>query len=696
MVRRFAFRRGSFAVGRRSPRGPRMLFSWNQLTDYLRLPISHEELAERLSLVGFNHESTREVGGDLCLDLEITSNRPDCLNHLGIAREIGLLLDQPVRYPAPPSPEVADGKAPAVEVVNEAPDLCPRYEAITLHGVRVGPSPAWLARRLETLGFRPINNVVDVTNYVMGETGQPIHAYDLAKLAGRRLVARRARKGEAIDCLDHKRYELDPSMLVIADADRPACIAGVMGSAGSEVDATTTDLAIEVARFDPINVRRTSRALGLQTQSSFRNERPIDPRMLLGARDRCVELIRRTGGGTVGTAAGAPAGVATPAPAVATLRVGRVARVLGIEVPRAEVERILLALGLDLVGTDGDTLTFAVPSWRPDLEREIDLVEEVGRIHDYAKIPEDRPVRLGSVRQDRRGRVEAEVRGLLTGQGYDEAITYSFVAKELVGGEFAPEPAPEPIRVEHATRKQANLMRLALVPSLLEAAGYNEAHGNLGVRLFEVGNVYHPVAGRELPDETTRLAVLGPGDFFAAKGVLEALARRLHVRAPLRWEPRTFPTLRAGHAAEVWLGPTRLGFAGELAPAAQARLKLRGAYSVLEVSLDELDRAADLIPQHAPVPLYPGVGRDLSLIVPARTTWGQVEAVARGAVDATCEAMTFEDSFRGGNLQPGEQSIHFSLRFRNPERTLTGDEVDAQVARIVARCRDELGASLRT
>ena len=673
-----------------------MLFSWNQLTDYLRLPIPHEELAERLSLVGFNHESTREVGGDLCLDLEITSNRPDCLNHLGIAREIGLLLGQAVCFPEPPRPKLDAGREPQVAVANQAPDLCPRYEAITVHGVRVGPSPAWLARRLETLGFRPINNVVDVTNYVMGETGQPIHAYDLAKLAGRRLVPRRARRGETIDCLDHKRYELDPSMLVIADADRPACIAGVMGSATSEVDAGTTDLAIEVARFDPINVRRTARALGLQTQSSFRNERPIDPRMVLGARDRCVDLILRTGGGTVGTAASAPGELPPPAPSVVSLRVGRVARVLGIEVPRAAVERILLALGLTLVGTDGDRLTFEVPSWRPDLEREVDLVEEVGRIHDYANIPEDRPVRLGSVRQDRRGRVEAEVRGLLTGQGYDEAITYSFVARELVGAEFAPDPAIEPIRVEHATRKQANLMRLALAPSLLEAAGHNEAHGNLGVRLFEVGNVYHPVPGRDLPDETTRLAVLGPGDFFAAKGVLEALARRLHVRAPLRWEPRSFPTLRAGHAAEVRLGPTLLGFAGELAPSVQARLKLRQAYCVLEVSLDALDAAADLIPQHAPVPLFPSVGRDLSLIVPLRTTWGQVEAAARSAVDATCEALTFEDSFRGGNLPPDQQSLHFSLRFRNPERTLTGDEVDAQVDRIVARCRDELGATLRT
>ena len=674
-----------------------MLFSWNQLTDYLRLTVPHEELAERLSLVGFNHESTREVGGDLAIDLEITSNRPDCLNHLGIAREIGLLLGQPVRYPAPPTPRINAKAPPALAVANQAPDLCPRYEAITIHGTKVGPSPWWLVKRLETLGFRSINNVVDVTNYVMSETGQPIHAYDLAKLDGRTLVVRRAAKGEAIEALDHKRYELDEAMLVIADASRPACIAGVMGSSTSEVDADTNDLAIEVARFDPLNVRRTSRALGLQTQSSYRNERPIDPRMILGARDRCVELILATGGGTVRTAASAPATVPDAEPTRVTLRVDRVARLLGIEVPRAEIERILSALGLTVVESTPEALTYEVPAWRSDLTREVDLIEEVGRIHDYAHIPEDRPVRIGGIRQDRRGRVEAEARALLTNRGHDEAITYSFVPRELVGAEFAPDPTIEPIRVEHATRKQANLMRLSLVPSLLEAASYNEAHGNLGVRLFEVGNVYRPVEGRDLPDETTRLAIVAPGDFFAIKGLLEGLASRLRVRAPLAWAPRRYPTFRPGRAAEIRLGADLLGFAGELAPATLARLKLREAYSALEVSIDLLDAAAEMIPQHVATPPYPGAQRDLSLIVPAKTPWATVASTVADAADpATFEGITFGDTFRGGNLPPDQQSVHFTVRFRNPTRTMTSDEIDAGLGRIVDRCRAALGATLRT
>ena len=672
-----------------------MLFSWNQLTDYLRLAIRHEELADRLSLVGFNHESTRDVGGDIALDLEITSNRPDCLCHLGIAREVGLLLGQTPQFREPAEPRVDANREPAIRVENQATDLCGRFEAITVHGTKVGPSPSWLVRRLETLGFRSINNVVDVTNYVMSESGQPIHAYDLDKLAHGALIVRRALKGEVTEALNHQRYTLDESMLVIADAREAVSLAGVMGCANSEIADTTTNLVIETARFDPINVRRTARALGLQSQSSYRFERPIDPRMVIWARNRCVELILQTGGGVIGPAANHPAPEPAPRPPV-TLRVGQVARLLGIEIDPAEIQRILVSLGLKLIDEGRDALTFETPIWRFDLDREVDLIEEVGRIHQYDQIPEDRPVTLGAIELDRRGRVEGETRTLLTGLGFHEAITYSFVAKELVGAEFTADPSIEPIRVEHATRKQSNLMRRSLTPSLLEVASYNEAHGNFGVRLFEVAHVYHAVAGQDLPTETAHLALVLPGNFFAAKGVLEALLAKLQIKVALRWQARTYPGLRPGHAAAIHHEATPFGFAGEIAPATQARLKLRGTYSVLEVELGQIDAWTNLIPQHTSIPIFPGVERDLSLVVPGRMTWEQIETTVRAAVDATFEGMTFEDSFRGGNLAPDEQSIHFSLRFRNPAKTMTSDEIDASMTRIIDHCRAQLGATIRT
>ncbi len=672
-----------------------MLFSWNQLTDYLRLAITHEELADRLSLVGFNHESTRDVGGDLCVDLEITSNRPDCLSHLGIAREIGLLLDQSVRFPEPKEPKVKSQGEPLIKVENQAPELCGRFEAITIRGTTVGKSPDWLVRRLETLGIRPINNVVDITNYVMNESGQPIHAYDLDKLEGRSLIVRNARKGEPAEALNHQRYTLDDSMLVISDRSHVVSLAGVMGCSNSEISASTSNVAIETARFDPMNVRRTSRALGLQSPSSYRFERPIDPAMLIWARDRCVALILETGGGVVRSSSRYPTLEPAPKPPV-TLRVDQVARLLGIEIPREEMKRILVSLGLGLVGEGPHTLSFDTPSWRSDLDREVDLIEEVGRIHNYDQIPEDRPVTLGAIQDDRRGRVEGETRSMLTGLGFSEAITYSFVSKELVGEEFAPDPNIEPIRVDHATRKQSNLMRLSLIPSLLEAASYNEAHGNFGVRLFEAANVYQPIEGRDLPEETSRLALLAPGDFFVVKGILESLMTRLHASAPLRWESKRYKTLRPGHSAEIFLGSTASGFAGEVAATVQARLKLRGVYSALEISMDDLEAAATTIPQHEIIPIFPGVQRDLSLVVPIRMTWAMIEATVRESVDSTFEAMTFEDSFRGGNLDKDRQSIHFSLRFRNPEKTMTSDEIDAKLATIIDHCRVRLGATVRT
>ena len=671
-----------------------MLFSWNLLSDYLRLSISHEELADRLSLVGFNHESTREVGGDYCLDLEITSNRPDCLNHVGIAREIGLLLDQPVRYPEPRDPRLKLDAQPSIQVENRVPDLCGRFEAITIHGTKVGPSPWWLVKRLETLGVRSINNVVDITNYVMNESGQPIHAYDLSRLEGRTLIVRNAKQGEAAEALNHQRCALDESMVVIADASRVVSLAGVMGCSNSEISASTTDVAIETARFDPMNVRRTSRALGLQTSSSYRFERPIDPSMVLWARNRCVELILQTGGGVVGSVGRYAPPEVPPRPPV-KLRVEQVARLLGIEIPRVEIRRILVSLGLTVVFEEGNVLTFDTPVWRSDLDREVDLIEEVGRIHDYDQIPEDRPVTTGAIQEDRRGRIEGEARSMLTGLGFHEAVTYSFVSKELAGAEFADDPQVAPIQVHHATRKQSNLMRLSLTPSLLEVASYNEAHGNFGVRLFEVANVYPPAEGQDLPRETARLALLAPGDFFHVKGILEGLLARLQIKAPLRCRPKTFETLRPGHSAEILLDGRTFGFAGEVASIIQSRLKLRGVYSILEISLDRLDDAANLIPQHQSIPIFPGVQRDLSLVVPTRTTWETIEASVKQAVDSTFEAMTFEDSFQGGNLAKDEQSIHFSLRFRNPEKTMTSEEIDSRMARIVDHCRAKLGASIR-
>ena len=671
-----------------------MIVSWNWLTDYLRLDMPVDVLSERLMLAGLNHESTEEVGGDLAIDLEVTSNRPDCLAHIGVAREIGVLFDRKVCVPDP-RPLTGGAEVETLARVRiEATGLCPRFTARVVAGVKVGESPWWMRKRLETLGVRPISNVVDVTNYVMLECGQPLHAYDLARIDGGILIPRRARKGETLKAINGKAYELTPEMLVIADASRPVGLAGVMGGLETEIGIDTTDVLIEAARFDPLNVRRTSRALGLHSDSSYRFERPIDPEVTEWASRRCAELILRTAGGTLHPGMIDAGGFAIERPTV-TLRLDQIARVLGIAIDPAEVSRILLALGLKSMGGPPEAPMFRAPSWRSDLEREIDLIEEVARIHGYEHIPEDRAVPLADAPRTPRERVEDATRSLLAGLGFDEAITLSFVPDELVGSHESG-PSRPPIRVEHSVRKRANALRQSLVPSLLAVRGHNESHGNPDVDLFEIANVYLPRPGQPLPDEPTCLTLLSGRDFLGMKGIVEAVLARFHVEKDLEVRPSPSPWFTPGRSAELLLGGAWLGRIGEVDRTKLDLLDLRGSCSAAELTLGVLVEKANLVPRHHPLPPLPAVARDLSLVVPRALPWAELAGVVGRAGGSTLEAIVYLDAFRGGNIPDDRQSLHFGLRFRHPERTLTGDEVERSVQSIVDACASRFEATLRS
>jgi phenylalanyl-tRNA synthetase beta chain len=672
-----------------------MIVSWNWLTEYLRLDMPVESLTERLALAGLNHESTDDVGGDLAIDLEVTSNRPDCLGHLGVAREIGVLFERPVSFPTPNPP----ASGPLVETLTgvtvESPDLCPRFTARVIQGVKVGPSPYWLRKRLETLGVRPISNVVDVTNYVMFECGQPLHAYDLAKLDGHRLIVRKAVKGEKLVAINNKTYDLTPGMLVIADASRPVGLAGVMGGAETEVADATTDVLIEAAQFEAMSIRRTSRALGLFSPASYRFERPLDPEATEWASRRCAELILKTAGGTLRPGL-IDVGMGRPSRAPVVLRIGQIARVLGITIDRDAVLRILTALGLTHSGGSPEAPAFVPPSWRSDLEREIDLIEEVARVHGYEHIPETRAVPLTSAPRSTRERVEADVRNTLIGLGLDEAVTYSLVSDELAAP-LAPEDADgTPIRVDHSSRKRENNLRRSLVPSLLSVRQHNEARGTADAELFEIANVYLPRAGRSLPEEPTRLGLVSGRDFLGLKGIIEALLDRFHALGELAVKPVDVPMFKPGRSAELSLNGRRLGFLGEVDPSVLKTLELRDPCSAAELAFDVLQDRADLVPRYKPLPSYPVVARDLSLVVPQSLAWSDLAGVVGRSGGPTLEAIVYLDTFKGGNLPEGQQSLHFGLRFRHPDRTLTGDEVEDAVKAIVASCSSQFEATLRT
>lgn len=670
-----------------------MIVSWNWLTQYVRLDMPVEVLTERLALTGLNHESTSDVAGDLAIDLEVTSNRPDCLGHLGVAREISVVFDKPLRLPDP-QPKVA---GPPVEtqtaIAVEAPELCPRFTARVITGAKVGESPWWLRKRLETIGVRPISNIVDVTNYVMFECGQPLHAYDMDRLAEKRLVVREARAGETLKAINQKVYELAPGMLVIADAERPVGLAGVMGGFDTEIGDRSRTVLIEAAQFDSMSIRRTARALGLHSPSSYRFERPLDPEGTEWASRRCAELILEVAGGNLHPGL-IDVAVKRPERPAITLRLDQIGRVLGIAVGREEVVRILQALGLVLVEQSESAVTLRPPSWRSDFEREIDLIEEVARIHGYEHIPEDNAVPLTSAPRGRRERVEDEVRGALTACGFDEAYTFSLVGEEL-SASIGPGDSCEPLRVDHSSRKRENALRQSLVPSLLAARRHNEAHGNSDADLFEIANAYLPRSDEPLPSEPTRLGMVSGRDFLGLKGVIEALLERLHAGRGLEARPVTTPWFTPGRSAELLLDGAHLGFLGEVARERLDALELREPCSAAELEFDVLQTRADLVPRNRALPPFPSVARDLSLVVPQSLPWAELAGAATRAAGSTLESVDYLDTFQGGTVPSGMQSVHFGLRFRHPERTLTGDEVDKAVKSVVDTCAARFGATLR-
>ena len=634
---------------------------------------------------GLNHESTEDVGGDLAIDLEVTSNRPDCLSHLGVAREVAVVFSKTVSEPNPEPPTAGPPVETKTAIEVDAADLCPRFTARVVSGCTIRRSPWWLRKRLETVGVRPISNVVDVTNYVMLECGQPLHAYDLAKLASRRLVTRRARAGEKLTAINNQIYELNPEMLVIADAERPVGLAGVMGGLETEIQPNTTEVLIEAAQFDPMCVRKTARALGLHSPSSYRFERGLDPERTEWASRRCAELVLETAGGIL-SAGCIDIKTERPAAQPIRLRLDQIPRVLGIDIDRMSVVRILKALGLMFVSETPASLTFTPPSWRSDLEREIDLVEEVARIHGYHEIPEDRPVPLIRSTRGRRERVEAEVRGVLTGLGLDEAYTMSLVSDSLSRPIDGNSHLPS-LKVDHSSRKLENALRQSLSLSLLAARAYNEAHGNEDAELFEIANVYRPRVGNVLPDEPTHVALVSGRDFLGQKGVVEALLERLHLNAELATRPVDAPMFAAGRAAELLVGTSLLGLLGDVSPATCAEFGLRGPCSVAELSLDVLIERAVLVPKHRAQPPYPGVSRDLSLVVPKTLPWSELAAAARKSGGSALESLSYFDTFSGGDIPVDRHSLHFGLRFRHAERTLTSDEVDRAVQAVVEDCR---------
>lgn len=673
-----------------------MLVSWNWLKDYLPLDMTPAQAAERLMMAGLNHESTEAVGNDLAIDLEITSNRPDCLGHIGIAREIGVLFQKPLKLPAA-SPKAAEGDVNNFARVRvDSPEQCPRYTARLISGIKVGPSPAWLADRLATLGIARINNVVDITNYVLMECGQPLHAFDFRRLAGREIIVRKARKGETLEAIDHKVYTLDTEMCVIADSEAPVAIAGVMGGASTEITERTADVLIESAMFAPLSVRSTSRKLKLRSDSSYRFERGVDPEGVDWASRRCCELILKLCGGAMCQGVievGAP--IAPREPVV--LRWSQIKRILGIEVPREEAKRILLALGCSAANNsspaDTTSLTVTPPSWRRDLTREIDLIEEVARVHGYDKIPEDVNVPMAASHRTDWERVRDKTAEVMAAAGFDEAITATVVPAAWSDA-FSPWTDAPAIVTGQPMLEGADRVRRSLVPSLLAARQYNEAQQNVAIELFEIARIYLP-RPQSLPHELWALSLVSGRGYEVVKGVLEQLLAMLGITGSLRAEPYAGALLDGERGCQLFLGEERLGFLGDVASAGKKQFGVRSNTTVAEIDLSLLTKHAQLIPQHRRLSVFPPMSRDLNLIVDDAVRWSDLADTVRAAAGPLLEALRYQETYRDPAKDGADKKrLLFSLTLRSPERTLTGEEADAARDAVVAACRERHAAIL--
>jgi len=695
-----------------------MIISTNWLAEYVSLSASADALVERLLLSGLNHESTRVIGSDTAIEIEVTSNRPDCLGHIGVAREAAVLFARPLHIPDPRLQEAAVAAAADIAVEILEPEICPFYSARVIKGVRVGPSPQWLIDRLATVGVASVNNVVDVTNYVMLECGQPLHAFDLARIRGGRVIVRRALPGEPFTAINHKTYPLSDAMGVIADAEGAVALAGVMGGAGTEIASDTTDILLESAQFAPLSVRAAARGLALASASSYRFERVPDPAAVDWASRRAAAMIAEIAGGHVSRGV-VEAGHLKASPATIPLRHGRVAEVLGIEIPAERQQAILIGLGFVAESVDGAGSRWRAPTWRRDCWREIDLVEEIARIEGYDKVPENEPIAARPVAESARERTLRRASEVLVAAGLCEAMTRSVVGAplEVTASPWGDTP---PLICAPPLVRGADRLRRTLLPSLLEARAVNVAVGAQRPDLFEMARGYlarsadssgqvsgdRPTAASPVEEPLLVSFVIG-GGFAAAKGLAEAVLERLGLvagavsDARVVVRPVVLDLFAPGRVGEIVLERSglpaeRVGVIGEVAAAALAAAGLKDPVAAAELRLDRLEFAVDREPSRCRPSDFPAIERDVNLIVDQAVPWGDIATAiddGGGVLLEECRLVqVWTDAER---LGAGKKSFVVSLRLRSNAGTLSGEEANRTVDAVVAACGRQCGAVLR-
>ncbi len=699
-----------------------MLVSFNWLKEFTEINFPPEELALRLTMTGLEVEGIHQREDDTILDINVTPNRADCLSIVGIAREISVITGAKLRLPQIIVPEdtVPVSRLASVEIYE--PDLCQRYASRIIMDVRITESPEWIKKRLESSGLRPINNVVDITNYVLLEMGHPLHAFDYDRLEGRRIVVRRADEGERFLTLDGIERILDGSMLTIRDMKKAVAIAGVMGGLESEVRLTTKNVLLESAYFNPASVRRTSRRLGLKTESSYRFERGTDIEGVIEALERASELIQKITGGKVA------AGRIDNYPKViqckkVRLRINRINKILGTTLSETETKKILKSIGTAITEDTDGTLNVTPPSFRGDLNREIDLIEEIARIFGYENIPTTTPQsKIILARDNNLRRAMRTVRMLLKGDGFTEVINYSFIGKvELERLYHSSEGHPKKskdflgtqryISLRNPLNEEQAIMRTTLIPGLLKNAVWNINREAVNLRIFEIGKVFHPINKDSLPYEPVYLSGLLVGqrstthwsektqkvDFFDMKGTVEMLMQGLRIKNHrfIPSEGHDLHLLHPGRSARVWIKDSEIGYLGEVHPDVAESYGINENVYIFEIDFSRLVEYSETKITFKQIPRFPSVKRDMAIFIPIDLPADKIiELIMKDGAELIEEVHIF-DLYTGSPVPEGKKSLAFSIRYRSKNRSLTDEEVNALHQQVSERLKNEFGAEMR-
>jgi len=652
-----------------------------------------------------------EYLGNVIFDFDITPNRPDCLSVVGIAREIAALTDQPLRLPEIHYEEVENPIDSLVSVDIVEPSLCPRYCASLITGIKIAPSPSWLQQRLSSCGMHPINNIVDVTNYVMLEYGQPLHAFDYEKLSGRQVIVRRATNGETITTLDKVERALNSDILVIADKERAIAIAGIMGGLATEVTDESTAILLESANFNQAIVRRGCAGLQLQSEASLRFDKGLNPELPLSPLKRATQLLLELAGGKAARSI-IDVYPGKSEPARILLSTEQVKRLSGLELEGCQITKVLKLLGFDLQELSSSQVSVRTPYWRSDIKSAADLVEEVVRIVGYDKIPITRlssplPAQESTLSlRVQRSNLKQKLCSFLTGCGFQEILTYSLTSLEQLQ-KLSPKLGTKisPLKVVNPMTKEQEYLRTSLRAGLLATLSYNQKHEQAGMRLFEIGKIFLP-QGKELPQESEMLCAglsgsraelswhsgKEPLDFFDAKGTVENLLK--HLGLNVSFAPSDDEGLSPGRGANIIIDNDKVGIVGNLHPRVTQAFELLTPACLIEIDLEKLLTKLTRARKYQPVVRFPSVTRDIALVVDEQVSYHQVKNIIQDFPLMT--DVTLFDLYRGEQISESKKSFAIRIVYQSPSHTLTDEEVNQTQQQMLDRLHQELGANLRS